>query len=824
MRSLGGNCIRVYFPPPTWILDEALKHGLRVFIDVPWEKHRCFLEDWDAQQRTIVRIRETAAALGRHPGVFAISVGNEIPVDVVRYSGRTQVERFLEGLVEEAKAQAPDCPVTYVNFPTTEFLLCRNIDFHCFNVYLHEEMDLGAYLGRLQHIAGNKPLILGEYGIDTLREGEEEQARCLANHLRCVSGHGLAGSCVFAYTDDWFTGGTQIDDWTFGITRRDRSEKESAAVIRNAWQRHPLGARRDLPKVSVVICSYNGAKTLPACLQSLMNLDYPDFEVILVDDGSTDRTPRIADEFPQIIYHRQANLGLSAARNVGAWLSTGDVVAYTDDDCVADEHWLTYLVCALEDQGVEAIGGPNLTPEKEGWVAQCVAVSPGNPSHVMLDDRHAEHVPGCNMAFRRKTLMAMGGFDPQFRVAGDDVDICWRFLDAGLPIGYAPGAMVWHHRRSTISAYARQQRGYGRSESMIYFKHPQRCANFGRSRWKGVIYGAGAIALPLLPDRIYHGCFGSGLFQTIYRHNHYRWSSVTMSLEWHLLAVCFLLLSVLARPLLVVSAGMEVATLSLAIRSGFQVPLPRQAPWWCRPLIAYLHLMQPVWRGWTRLTHLLRNRRLQPAVARSDAKRISVDVCDLYWDNHAGLGRNHLLPRIVERAKAGGWAGDYDNAWASWDIRLVGDRWHDITIRTATEELGGLRRFTRARCSTQMTRFSGIVVSLIVAWSLLASILLKPWAMGIGLLLSMWVLWQLNFSRRCSLRAASSLVGSAARISGFETSCGATDARSPPPSLRGGASQSRERQTDAVPAGSVPEPAFFADAAPISDVTGQAVP
>ena len=67
------------------------------------------------------------------------------------------------------------------------------------------------------------------------------------------------------------------------------------------------------------------------------------------------------------------------------------------------------------------------------------------------------------MAFRRDALLGMGGFDPQFRVAGDDVDICWRFLDADLPIGYAPGAMVWHHRRATVKAYAKQQKGYGRS-------------------------------------------------------------------------------------------------------------------------------------------------------------------------------------------------------------------------------------------------------------------------------------------------------------------------------------------------------------------------
>ena len=389
-------------------------------------------------------------------------------------------------------------------------------------MYVHDDVKLGAYLDRLQHIAGNKPLVLGEYGIDSLRHGEPQQTCLLSQHVQRVFRHGLAGSFVFAYTDDWFTGGHQIEDWAFGVTRRDRAEKPSAAALRQIWEGAPHAGQATSPRVSVVVCSYNGAATLRECLDSLMRLDYPDYEVILVDDGSQDDTREIAQEFPQVVYYHQENHGLSVARNVGARLATGEIVAYTDSDCVVDEHWLRYLADAMQDQQVEAIGGPNITPPSDGWVAKCVAVSPGNPSHVMLDDRYAEHVPGCNMAFHRQTLLGLGGFDPQFRQAGDDVDMCWRLLDANLPIGYASGAMVWHHRRATVSAYARQQKGYGRSEAMVHFKHPQRFAALGRSRWKGIIYGDGAVGLPLLPDVVYHGRFGTGLFQTIYRHNSVR--------------------------------------------------------------------------------------------------------------------------------------------------------------------------------------------------------------------------------------------------------------------------------------------------------------
>jgi len=222
---LGGNGIRLYYPPPLWLLDEAQAHDLRVFVDVPWEKHRCFFEDWDAQQRARQRVRETAASIGNHPAIFGISVANEIPVDIIRFYGRQRVARFIEELLDVAKQQAPECLTTYVNFPTTEFFEPSGVDFFCFNVYVHDERKLGTYLDRLQHIAGNKPLILGEYGIDTLREGDVEQAAMLSRHVRQVFRHGLAGSFIFAYTDEWFTGGHAIEDWAFGVTQRDRTEK-----------------------------------------------------------------------------------------------------------------------------------------------------------------------------------------------------------------------------------------------------------------------------------------------------------------------------------------------------------------------------------------------------------------------------------------------------------------------------------------------------------------------------------------------------------------------------------------------------------------------
>src|SRR5205823_7805754 len=219
-------------------------------------------------------------------------------------------------------------------------------------------------------------------------------------------------------------------------------------------------------------------------------------------------------------------------RNAGLGAATGEVVAYTDSDCFADPDWLTHLVHQLQTTGAAAVGGPNLTPE-DGWLADCVAAAPGQPTHVLENDQVAEHIPGCNMAFRREALEAIGGFDPQYRKAGDDVDICWRLQQQGYWITFAPGAFVWHHRRQTPRAYLRQQAGYGEAEALLWFKHPDRFTSRGQGKWRGSLYGDSLRGLRLARPIIYRGTFAAGLFQTLYQPAPAHWAMLPSTLEWH---------------------------------------------------------------------------------------------------------------------------------------------------------------------------------------------------------------------------------------------------------------------------------------------------
>jgi O-antigen biosynthesis protein len=742
VAELGANCIRLYHIPRPQVLDDALEHGLRVFIDVPWEKHRCFFEDWYAQEDARQRVRKTARLLGSHPGIFAISVANEIPKDIVRYYGAAKIARFVDDLIDIVKQEAPDCPVTYTNYPSTEFLELRRPDFLCHNVYLHDPGKLSAYLDRLQHLAGNKPLILGEFGVDTIRQGEPEQARQLANHLRKVFRHGLAGSFVFSYTDEWFTGGHQIEDWAFGITTRDRRPKQSASELSHLWRKAPWIDDAKLPKASVVVCSYNGAATLDECLGSLVKLDYPDYEVILVDDGSTDHTRSILKKYPTVRCIHQSNQGLSVARNVGAQAAVGEVVVYTDSDCVADTDWLRYLLTALVDNNLDAVGGPNVPPPSDCWTAHCVAHSPGGPSHVMSDDRTAEHIPGCNMAFRRDKLLATGGFDPQFRVAGDDVDFCWRFMDKGFRIGYSPSALVWHHRRNSIRAYFQQQAGYGRAEAMLHAKHPHRFNVLGAARWKGVIYGEGAVGLPAAEPAICHGSFGMGLFQIMYRRNDYSlWGYLTL-LEWHLLALFLLAMSWFIPLLAIVPALMWCMSLAAAVRSVRSVCLPASSSLFTRLVVLGLHLAQPVVRAKHRYAWRLKCRNLPriPADNRftpAHVKSVSRRRHDLYWESHENRGREELLAALQIETAKDAVETNYQNEWSTWDAAIRGDLWNDVLIHTATEELGWPHRFTRARCQTHATALAKILAG---AWAVViaTALLTCHWqlaACGAGALL-----------------------------------------------------------------------------------------
>ena len=281
IRELGANLIRVYHVPAKWFLDLAGEHNLKVLIDIPWNKHLCFLDSPGQRAEAREAVRRAVFACARHPAVFAFSVANEIPADILRWSGAQAFADFIDDLVQEAKRADPECLCTSANYPPTEFLRPQSVDFHCFNVYLHQRQPFESYLARLQMLAEGKPLLLGECGVDSLREGEARQAEILEWQIGSAFRGGLAGAVVFTFTDDWWRGGRQVDDWQMGLTTRDRQPKAAYRAVQKMFRAAPYFPLPRSPKVSVVVPSYNGERTLKTCLDSLSRLNYPDYEVIL---------------------------------------------------------------------------------------------------------------------------------------------------------------------------------------------------------------------------------------------------------------------------------------------------------------------------------------------------------------------------------------------------------------------------------------------------------------------------------------------------------------------------------------------------------------
>ena len=254
MAAHGFNSIRTYTPPPRWLLDIAARHQLYVMVGLPMERYMSNLTGKQKGQKLDEMVRMAIRECAGHQAILFYAVGNEIPASVVRWYGQRKIERFLYKLYQVVKREDPDGLVTYVNYPSTEYLNLPFLDLVCFNVYLEEQERLEAYLPRLQMIAGDRPLIMSEVGLDSLRNGLEKQAKILDWQVKTAFQAGCAGTFVYAWTDEWYRSGENVLDWNFGLTTRSREAKPALATVSRAYSEVPFAANQTWPMVSVAQC------------------------------------------------------------------------------------------------------------------------------------------------------------------------------------------------------------------------------------------------------------------------------------------------------------------------------------------------------------------------------------------------------------------------------------------------------------------------------------------------------------------------------------------------------------------------------------------
>ena len=514
IAASGMNAVRLFEMPDRDLLDAAWKFGLRVFGGLQWGQHADFMWRPELYTSAQVALARSLAEVAGHPALAGVYVGNEVPSDLVRWMGPLEVRRSIEQLITCGREVAPDLMFAYANYPSTEYLEPANADFSAFNIYLEEAGPYRKYLRRLHHIAGDRPLVISEFGMDSRRNGPERQAEVLGWGLGISLEEETAGFTVYAWSDRWWNNGAEVLDWDFGLTDREGRDKPALAAVSRAMDAaaEPVACET---KFSVIICTRNGRTRIGRCLAAVRKLVGENIETIVVDDGSTDGTADyVVGNFPWLQLVRLDPVGLSAARNAGAAAASGDVFAFTDDDCEPDPEWILRLRRIFGDGRFAAAGGPNLPPEPRFWEEAVVSAAPGAPSHVMLDDEEAEHLPGCNLAVTREAFEAIDGFDVRFHTAGDDVDFCWRLREADFRLGFAPGAFVWHWRRPYIRSFLRQQLGYGNAERMLICKHPENFSKHGGAKWRGFVYGGGPVRV-MADSIIYHGPMGNAGYQAV---------------------------------------------------------------------------------------------------------------------------------------------------------------------------------------------------------------------------------------------------------------------------------------------------------------------
>jgi cellulose synthase/poly-beta-1,6-N-acetylglucosamine synthase-like glycosyltransferase len=229
--------------------------------------------------------------------------------------------------------------------------------------------------------------------------------------------------------------------------------------------------------VTVIVPVRNGELTIQPLLESLQRLDYDrnKVEVIVVDGNSTDKTREIVKKYPvKLVVEKRK--GLNLARNTGIKCSKGEIVAFTDSDCIVPPNWITKIVENFKDPKVSCVGGSAKALDSN-FISQyadnsIVRLMPFFTKREELEKVKPffRHPAGCNMAFRRKVAEEVGYFDKNIQYGFDEVEFADRICRAGYKMVLDPDVLVWHKHRSTFREFLKQNFQYGKGSGLV-LKH-----------------------------------------------------------------------------------------------------------------------------------------------------------------------------------------------------------------------------------------------------------------------------------------------------------------------------------------------------------------
>lgn len=270
----------------------------------------------------------------------------------------------------------------------------------------------------------------------------------------------------------------------------------------------------------MIIPAYNAGETIAACLESVLAQETTEpFEVIVVDDGSTDDTAAIASDYPGVRVLIQPNVGASEARNHGAREAAGWMLLFIDADCIATPRWLDALAGALR-AGADGAKGTLLTGQPEP-VARFTQIEYEDRYDRMRAHPQIDFIDMGTAAYRRDVMLDLGegGFDTGFPGASvEDQEFSFRLAKLGCDLRFVPEAAVYHRHPTTLRAYARRKFNIGRWKVLVHLRHPERVVSDSHTpqslKVQLLLFWAMVFSLPLLPFKPSVARFCTLLFAT----------------------------------------------------------------------------------------------------------------------------------------------------------------------------------------------------------------------------------------------------------------------------------------------------------------------
>jgi GT2 family glycosyltransferase len=330
--------------------------------------------------------------------------------------------------------------------------LCEDLTY--VNLARIAAVEFGPAISALHRLAAARPLII-EFGEEF--PGQEE----MVTH---AFGLGAAGVVAPAMQPAASPGWQNV---------RMLSAGELLPFAHLGGSAAPLPATT--PMVSVAVVARYDERTIVACLESIGRLQYPNYEVIVVDDGSRDRTADIAATVggPRLIrVIREPRVGFGAVCNAAVRAARGHFIAFTRADCVVDADWLALAVRMMLEGGLEGCRGPiypslatdGIRARAIASLARPISMDSVGDRAVLLTDR--------NMILRKSSLIAVGSFDSRFIDGGGDADLSIRMIEARMALGWCPAGFVWRYASTGVGEFYRRRIRHGRADAMLAVKHP----------------------------------------------------------------------------------------------------------------------------------------------------------------------------------------------------------------------------------------------------------------------------------------------------------------------------------------------------------------